>query len=75
MMMMRSVVIIAGLGLLAVTCVPQALAQGLTYDHRVLATTKTSTMEKEMNEAAAAGFVEVSPRFSCPLLKLEGGVS
>ncbi len=28
-----------------------------TYDYRVLATTKTSTMEKELNEAAVAGFV------------------
>ncbi|MBI4910117.1 MAG: hypothetical protein HY820_41250 [Acidobacteria bacterium] len=27
------------------------------FDYRVLATTKTSTMEKEMNEAAAGGFV------------------
>jgi hypothetical protein len=27
------------------------------YEYRVLATTKTSTMEKEMNEAADAGFV------------------
>lgn len=27
------------------------------FDYRVLATTKTSTMEKEMNEAAAAGFL------------------
>ncbi|MBL8210999.1 MAG: hypothetical protein JNK87_09825 [Bryobacterales bacterium] len=27
------------------------------FDYRVLATSKTSTMEKEMNEAAAAGFV------------------
>lgn len=26
------------------------------YDYRVLATTKTSTLEKEMNEAAATGF-------------------
>jgi hypothetical protein len=26
------------------------------YDYRLLATTKTSTMEKELNEAAAAGF-------------------
>ncbi len=31
-------------------------AQG-TFDYRVLATTKTSTMEKEMNDAAGAGFV------------------
>jgi hypothetical protein len=30
--------------------------QGQTFDHRVLATNKTSTMEKEMNEAAEAGF-------------------
>jgi len=28
-----------------------------SYDYRVLATTRTSTMEKEMNEAADAGFV------------------
>jgi hypothetical protein len=27
-----------------------------TFDYRVLATSKTSTMEKEMNETAAAGF-------------------
>ncbi|MEI9812942.1 MAG: hypothetical protein WDO18_09850 [Acidobacteriota bacterium] len=27
-----------------------------TYEYRVLATNKTSTMEKEMNEAAAAGY-------------------
>ena len=27
-----------------------------TYDYRVLATSKTSTLEKEMNEAAEAGF-------------------
>src|SRR6185295_13071566 len=31
-------------------------AQG-TFDYRVLATTKTSTMEKEMNDAAGTGFV------------------
>jgi hypothetical protein len=30
---------------------------GANYDYRVLATTKTSTMEKEINEAADAGFV------------------
>ncbi|MGH9719266.1 MAG: hypothetical protein ACRD8O_03580 [Bryobacteraceae bacterium] len=28
-----------------------------TFDYRVLATSKTSTMEKEMNQAAGAGFV------------------
>ncbi len=31
-------------------------AIGSTFDHRVLATSKTSTMEKELNEAAEAGF-------------------
>jgi hypothetical protein len=34
---------------------PQSPA-GATLDHRVLATNKTSTMEKELNEAAEAGF-------------------
>jgi len=29
----------------------------LTYEYRVLATSKTSTMEKEMNQAAAEGFI------------------
>ncbi|MFN8008005.1 MAG: hypothetical protein U0V70_13465 [Terriglobia bacterium] len=31
-------------------------AAQLTYDYRVLATSRTSTMEKEMNEAGEAGF-------------------
>jgi hypothetical protein len=36
---------------------PEALAQTApAVDHRVLATSKTSTMEKELNEAAEAGF-------------------
>jgi PleD family two-component response regulator len=35
---------------------PRAVAQDSQYEYRVLATNKTSTMEKEMNEAAAAGF-------------------
>ena len=33
-----------------------ALAQAQSYDYRVLATSKTSTLEKELNEAADAGF-------------------
>jgi hypothetical protein len=33
-----------------------SLLQAANYDFRVLATTRTSTMEKEMNEAAAAGY-------------------
>jgi hypothetical protein len=32
-------------------------ARSATFDHRVLATTRTSTMEKEMNQAADAGYV------------------
>ncbi len=34
-----------------------SLAETNRFDYRVLATTKTSTMEKEMNEAAEAGYV------------------
>src|SRR5262245_33257086 len=41
---------------IAVTLVSPALAQAQAVDYRVLATTKTSTMEKEMNEAAEQGF-------------------
>jgi hypothetical protein len=33
-----------------------AAGEGLKYDYRVLATNKTSTMEKELNLAAQAGF-------------------
>ena len=35
---------------------PEASAQTAPVDHRLLATSKTSTMEKELNEAAEAGF-------------------
>lgn len=41
--------------LLALGVVASAGAQA-RYDYRVLATSKTSTLEKEMNEAAEAGF-------------------
>ena len=37
--------------------IPQVLSQEIVYGYRVLATNKTSTMEKEMNEAADAGFI------------------
>jgi hypothetical protein len=50
----------AGLALaviLAVLSGLPAFAQDQQYDYRVLATNKTSTAEKEMNEAADAGFV------------------
>lgn len=42
-------------GCLAATALP-AFAQGDSYEYKLLATSKTSTMQKEMNEAAAAGF-------------------
>ena len=38
-------------------CVALWAAEPAKYDYRVLATNKTSTMEKEMNEAADAGYV------------------
>jgi hypothetical protein len=41
----------------AIALVPAApLHAQTTYDYRVLATSKTSTLEKELNEAADAGF-------------------
>jgi len=47
------------LALLVLILTPAAFPQE-KIDYRVLATSKTSTMEKEMNEAAAAGFVFAS---------------
>jgi hypothetical protein len=49
---MRMPFLVVPLLLVAAVALP-----GETYDYRVLATTRTSTMEKEMNEAADAGFV------------------
>ena len=43
--------------LMMLVCLPQVLSQEIAYSYRVLATNKTSTMEKEMNEAADTGFV------------------
>jgi len=43
--------------LLAILSFCPSLAQGQQFDYRVLATNRTSTAEKEMNEAADAGFV------------------
>jgi hypothetical protein len=51
------IILLISVGLFIPSCLPQALAQDLIYDYRVLATKKTSTMEKEMNEGADAGFV------------------
>jgi hypothetical protein len=47
------------LSIMAVVCYPGALtaADVQKYDYRLLATTRTSTMEKEMNQAADAGYV------------------
>jgi PleD family two-component response regulator len=50
-MINRIVPLVAWLGFACVAADAQA-----SFDYRVLATTKTSTMEKEMNEAAEAGF-------------------
>jgi hypothetical protein len=51
----RAVVMLSiGVAVLALSPVSIALAQAV--DHRVLATSKTSTMEKELNEAAKEGF-------------------
>jgi hypothetical protein len=47
-------ILAATLNLLGAVCAAQP--QDVRYDYRVLATTKTSTMEKELNEAAADGF-------------------
>lgn len=43
--------------LLAFLLFPAPGAEPLKFDYRVLATSKTSTMEKELNEAADAGFI------------------
>lgn len=40
---------------LVIVAAPPARAQD-SYDYRILATSKTSTLEKEMNDAAGAGF-------------------
>jgi len=50
---------IAGILLLAVILGwgSVAVAQDLRYQYKLLATTKTSTMEKELNQAAESGFV------------------
>jgi hypothetical protein len=46
----------ACLALVCASVLTPALAGAETVEYRVLATNKTSTMEKEMQEAAAAGF-------------------
>jgi hypothetical protein len=53
----RCLVLLSGCLLLMQIGLPQLLSQEIEYSYRVLATSKTSTMEKEMNEAGDAGFV------------------
>ena len=48
---------IKGIFLCAVFVTLGSLAQAQKYDYRLLATSRTSTMEKEMNQAAEAGYV------------------
>jgi len=45
---------LAGVALTLTTAIP--IRAQTSYDYRVLATSKTSTMEKELNDAAEAGF-------------------
>jgi hypothetical protein len=49
------VCVLAG-GLFSLGAAAQAPAYNGTWDYRLMATNKTSTMQKEMNEAADAGF-------------------
>lgn len=53
---MKSAVITVVLGVALLIPTAPALAQNKTYDYRLLATSKTSTMEKELNEAGDAGY-------------------
>ena len=53
---MRSAVIAAALGVVLLAPATIASAQNKAYDYRLLATSKTSTMEKELNEAGDAGY-------------------
>lgn len=46
-----------GFFLCAALVLSGSLAQTQNYDYRLLATSRTSTMEKEMNEAASAGYL------------------
>lgn len=47
-------VMLAGAAIACITAVPAYAQQA--YDYRVLATSKTSTLERELNEAAEAGY-------------------
>jgi hypothetical protein len=46
-----------GLFLCGAVAVSASLAQAQKFDYQLLATSRTSTMEKEMNQAAEAGYV------------------
>ena len=49
--------LIPGVFLCAAFVVSSSLAHAQKYDYKLLATSRTSTMEKEMNQAADAGYV------------------
>lgn len=51
----RTTPVLAAVAVAGAILLPTA-AHAQSYDYRVLATSKTSTLEKEMNEAADAGF-------------------
>jgi hypothetical protein len=53
----RILQLLSCLSLLMAAALPVLMAQDIAYSYRVLATQKTSTMEKEMNEAADAGYI------------------
>ncbi len=53
----RWIVLLSGFVVMMQMVLTQALSQETAYGYRVLATSRTSTMEKELNEAAEAGFV------------------
>ncbi|MGH9389243.1 MAG: hypothetical protein ACRD1Z_06465 [Vicinamibacteria bacterium] len=53
----RNLLLVMTLGLISVPVVSRAQSEGAgSYEYRVLATQKTSTMEKELNEAGGEGF-------------------
>lgn len=54
-MSVAAVFVVVGMGLSAVSAFAQS-ERPSGFDHRVLATNRTSTMEKELNDAAEAGF-------------------
>lgn len=52
----RHAFVLLSIGLAALTLFPASVALAQAVDHRVLATNRTSTMEKELNDAAKEGY-------------------